>query len=452
LWACATLPALARDPKPFTEVVVGITADAAPEPKPSLRYRLLPELRDVQPGNPIVGYLKCFMEQERFFLDRETVAERERLAKLPLAELRTAALQDYGGAALRRADYAARLETPDWQALIPLRNEGVYMLLPDVQRMRALAAPLAVRFRGQVAVRRYEDATRTAQTMFALSRHLGEHPTLIGDLVGIAIAGVAIGPLEEMIDQSGCPNLYWALTDLPTPLVDLRKGMDGDRVMIAHEFSCLDESAPMDTRKLEQAFNQLQRLLAINPEGPGKRPGVRAWVGERVKDEAGVGAARERLVVAGLDAEQVRAFPPAQVVLLDQKHAEGAIADDVARILLLPYWQAEAYLGRQPLPRPEGTLFGGIELAALNVRRAQLRLDQRIALLRVVEALRLYAAGQGKLPGSLEEVAVPLPVDPATGRPFAYKLDGNTASIQGAATPVRTGPPFRVRYELTIRK
>ena len=53
---------------------------------------------------------------------------------------------------------------------------------------------------------------------------MGEHPTLIGDLVGIAIASIAIGPLEEMLSQPVCPNLYWALTNLPSPLVSMDVG------------------------------------------------------------------------------------------------------------------------------------------------------------------------------------------------------------------------------------
>ena len=84
--------------------------------------------------------------------------------------------------------------------------------------------------RAEVALGRFDDALRTAKTMFAMSRHLGEHPTFIGNLVGIAIANTAIGPLEEMLEQPGCPNLYWALTNLPNPLVSLDKGMEGERV------------------------------------------------------------------------------------------------------------------------------------------------------------------------------------------------------------------------------
>ena len=76
--------------------------------------------------------------------------------------------------------------------------------------MRALASALQGRFRDEIALRKFDDAIFTAKTMFALSRHLGEHPTLIGSLVAIAIAFVAIAPLEEMLEQPNCPNLYWA--------------------------------------------------------------------------------------------------------------------------------------------------------------------------------------------------------------------------------------------------
>ena len=68
-----------------------------------------------------------------------------------------------------------------------------------------------------VAERHFDDAIRTAKTMFALARHLGEHPTEVADLVGLWVAHLCLGTLEEMVQQPGCPNLYWALTDLPLP-------------------------------------------------------------------------------------------------------------------------------------------------------------------------------------------------------------------------------------------
>jgi hypothetical protein len=68
-------------------------------------------------------------------------------------------------------------------------------------------------------------------------------------------------------------------------------------------------------------------------------------------------------------------------------------------------------------------------------------------LLRCVEAVRIYAAEHdGKLPARLDDVRLPLPVDPATGKPFTYKLDGKTAHLHGEPLVVQ------VRYEVTIAK
>src|SRR5207248_7742508 len=126
-----------------------------------------------------------------------------------------------------------------------VKTDGTSLLLPDLQKMRELANSLRDRFRDEVAARRFDDALTTAKTMFAMSRHMGEHPTLIGDLVAIAIAYVTIGPLEEMLEQPGCPNLYWALTNLPSPLISLDKGLEGERVLILAELAGLSDTDPM---------------------------------------------------------------------------------------------------------------------------------------------------------------------------------------------------------------
>ena len=88
------------------------------------------------------------------------------------------------------------------------------------------------------------------------------------------------------------------------------------------------------------------------------------------------------------------------------------------------------------------------------MRRAQGRLDQRIALLRHVEALRLYAAERnGTLPLKLSEVPVPLPDDPFTGKPFRYEVNGNTAHLRGTPPAgMEKEPAYNVHYEVTLQK
>ena len=88
------------------------------------------------------------------------------------------------------------------------------------------------------------------------------------------------------------------------------------------------------------------------------------------------------------------------------------------------------------------------------MRQAQARLDQRLALLRHVEALRMFAAEHnGVFPEKLADVTVPLPVDPFSGKPFCYELSGNTAHLRG--TPpwdAKVNPALRFHYEITLRK
>ena len=64
-------------PRP-TETVIRLNVSRMTAPKPALRYPLLPELREITPGNPVQGYLKCFMEQNNFFFHKDAVANREK--------------------------------------------------------------------------------------------------------------------------------------------------------------------------------------------------------------------------------------------------------------------------------------------------------------------------------------------------------------------------------------
>ena len=241
------LPLVGRaDDKPEpTETVIQVTVQPAPAPKPALRYQLLPELQEMNPGNAAQAYLLCFMEQNNFFYRKDAVENRDKWQTMPLKDLPLKELRDFGygkgSGPLRQADYAARLDRVDWQILLKEKKEGIKLLIPEVQSMRILGGALKVRFRVEVVERRFEDALVTAKTLFALARHLEEHPTLISDLVGIAIAFLAIGPLDEMIQQPGCPNLFWALTDLPKPLISTHLGCQGERIFLSDVFALLDD-------------------------------------------------------------------------------------------------------------------------------------------------------------------------------------------------------------------
>jgi hypothetical protein len=427
LVCCAALLA-SRSDLPPVETLIRLTVDPMPAPKPALRYLLLPELKEMTPGNPVPNYLKCLLDQ-----DYSTAEE------------------NLSRAALRQADRAARMDKPDWQILPKLRTDGIGLLLPDLQKMRLLAAGLQARFRDEVALRRFDEALVTAKTMFALSRHLGEHPTLIGDLVGMAIAFIAIGPLEEMLEQPGCPNLYWALTNLPSPLVSMEKGFEGERIFILAELRDLDDKNPMTPEQIKKLVAYIDKLRAFEPDKLKKT--TREFLDERTKDAKYMAAARARLVEYGTAEDRLARFPADQVILLDERVWYEVERDEAIKFTNLPTWEAADLIAKFQ-PNKEPRLFTGFVPAIQKVRLAQGRLEQRIALLRHVEALRMYAAAHaGNLPEKLTEVDVPLPADPFTGKPFRYELKDGTAHLRGSPPKgYEQHAAFNLHYEIMVRK
>lgn len=441
-----------------TETTIRMKVQPAAAPKPALKYQLLPELREMNPGNPIHEYMRCFPEQHNFWRVKESVANREMWQTMPLRELPVMWIRrsgyNQGRGPLSYADSAARLDKPDWQILLRLKSEGINLLLPDIQQLRELASGLKVRFRVEIAERHFGDAVVTAKTMFALSRHLAEHPTIIGNLVGIAVAFLAIGPLEEMLQQPGCPNLFWALTDLPSPFIDLQKAVQGERMCLDAEFAVLDTRELMNETQLQHAVERLQRAMAAMIMGGGKEE-IGPWLDSVAKKEESLRAARQRLIAWGLAEAQVKKFPARQVVLLDEKREYEARLDDVLKALTLPYWQAQPILAALPRPQDAPIPLFAVFLSNLDkVKMSQTRLEQRIGMLRCVEAVRMYAAAhKGGLPDNLDDTNLPLPVDPVTGKPFVYKVHGDTAALRGIPPHgMEANPAFNVRYEVTIGK
>jgi hypothetical protein len=432
-----------------SETLIRLVVSPAPVPRPALRYMLLPDLIEMSPGNPIQHYMKSCMEERSFFFDKAALLRREQLLAMPLKELPASELQEYGRSALEEADRGARLDNPDWQLLLKLKADGFGLLLPEVQQLRGVARALAVRLRAEVAQSRFDDAVRTLQTMFAMSRHLGENPTFIGGLVGIATAMNAIGPLEEMLEQPGSPNLYWALTNLPSPLVALDTGAAGERVGFTWAFRNLDEHAPMSAEQIKAFLTGVDQFLDV-ADKPDKR--TRKWLDARIKDSEILRAARARLVESGLTEEILRRFPSEQVVLLDEKRESLARFDDMRKVLPLPQWQADPLLVRDDPKKPPAFFADALLPAFRAVKRAHGRIEQRIALLRHVEALRLFAAEHhGALPAKRSEISVPLPDDPFTGKPIRYELIGNAAHLRGSPPPGEDKNfSFNIHYEITV--
>ena len=105
--------------------------------------------------------------------------------------------------------------------------------------------------------------------------------------------------------------------------------------------------------------------------------------------------------------------------------------DDLMKWTSLPYWELPADLSTRK--QPEG-VFAELAPAAIKVIQARARVQQYLSLLQTIEAVRIHAAeNEGKLPTSLAETKLPIPVDPVTGKPFIYEREGRGGGHSGHA-------------------
>jgi hypothetical protein len=153
-------------------------------------------------------------------------------------------------------------------------------------------------------------------------------------------------------------------------------------------------------------------------------------------------------------------MPAAQAVLAYQKLEYQELLDNMFKWFALPYSQAQPHLARNENMfdddhRDKGlktNLFCTLLPALSRIAFLQARLDRDIALLRTIEAIRIFAAGHsGQLPASLSEItAVPIPADPVTGKDFLYEsIDTRNARLEAPVSPAESRK--RPVYELTIK-
>lgn len=461
-----------KDPEPKDgRVTIPLTVSPTAPPKPLGRLFLYPDYRDSQPGSRVQGLLRTFMEQDNFFANKENVEKREKWREMPLADL-PADMREQAGikvgiaytdrpytAFLGIADKAARYTRIEWNEWFDVRHDGVYMLLPEVQKLRVLAHAIILRMRGEVKAGEFHRAAESAKTLFGMAEAFEHHPTLIAGLVGMAIKTQTLAVVEEMVQQPGCPNLYWALTDLPSPIASLRTGLGGERVFLTAQFEpVLKADRSLTEEELNKYIKYADDIVRLEGgESGDKKP---ASVRERYRavtaDPAKLTAARKRLVEFGTPQELAERMPPLQVALTDDLQQYDVQRDELFKWVHLPYWQFMAGFTRanDDLKREQiHNVFGPTLLPAVGkVRAVVARLDQRVALLRAAEAVRLYAhTHNGELPTSLDAAGVPAPTDPVSGKPFSYEVKDGAATIHGENPTPGNAIPTRY-YEIRIRK
>ena len=452
---------------------VKLTLTPAKPPTPALRYQLLPDARITTSGDAALIYRQIvpLMEKKGIslrlhkFASGDDMGPRPPLDQLPKDELRTA-LADYDDI-FELLDKATRCDHCDWGLLGRLREKGIATLLPEFQPMRQCAVLLTLRARLELAEGHFDKAAVTLRTGYALARHTGDAEVLICFLVGTAIANMMSGEVEEFISQPGAPNLYYALADLPAPLISLRKGLEGERIGVYGSFPGLAAvAADLNAGNLsEKQLADGMKMLDIAANNNTLSFRERIDLARTIQKQHEI--AKQALIDAGRPRDKVEAMPYLQVALLHALLEYDAALDNLIVWHSLPYWELRQRLGddkperllrEERLKDPKAPAIPLVVLmlpGTLKVTFNQARLERKLAMLRTIEALRFYAATHdGKFPPTLAAVKETLiPLDPMTGLSFAYERDGDTATLR-ASPPAKTVPTNNntVVYELQLRK
>jgi hypothetical protein len=461
--------AVAAEPDPSAPTPFTLTPKAPPHR--ALQFQLLPEVVEQTSGNAVTFYKKAEasfagaagnQEQQNEVQEQLSKYLQVSLKDLPRDEVRDF-LKPYAQM-FKEIEAGARCESCDWELTDGLRKQGVGALLPGVHEVRGLARFLAVRARLELADGKPDQAIRTLRSGMALGRHVGDNPTIICALVGTAVSTMILERLEEVVQHEKAPNLYWALTDLPRPFIDMRKPLQGERLMAYGSLPAIRDAitdlnaGPLPEKDLEEA---VKFLGGINDGFSGFAGRVLLAQSIRAKHET----AKRALIELGRPKDKVEAMSHIQVALLHSFAQYDRVLDDVIKLQSFPHWQAQEQL-RDTEKKLKREFEGGEDAPAIPLAKllmpsvdkvliSRVRLDRRFAALRCVEAVRLYAAAHdGKLPAKLDDIKeVPVPVDPMTGKSFGYRIaEGKAVLSSPMLQPELTYPGNAITYEISLRR
>ena len=464
-------PATAQLPSGPTTILLRPAA----APSPALKYRLVPERPGQVPGNAAIFYHRALLvasthradlDAERKFgppaVKAETTDDRVSgwiegpIADLPRDQAR--ALLARFQTPLHEVELAATRTTCDWE--FDARPEGISLLLPEIQAMRSLARLVALKARLATLDGRTDEAIRAIEDGLVMGRNVARGPTLIQDLVGIAIDNIMLGCLEELIQAPGTPSLYWALADRPRPFITMRESLEWERNLLEKELpGLLDlDKEPWGIARARKFSEELEEKLALfrnegsTPLGPLGRLGLAAMTAKIYPE------ARRALIAGGRPEAEVDAMPVVQVACLDAYRQYRRHLDESSKWFHMPPWQSAGKLdaalgmtGEQKRANPLLAMFRGLTPSLSGVLHAEVRLERHLDALQCIEAIRLHADGHGgALPQSLDALAdAPAPLDPATGKPFDYKVEGDSATLSAPLPPgAPDHPSYQIRYVL----
>jgi hypothetical protein len=446
---------------------IELTVSPAAAPVPALKVRLLPSPSERTHGNAALDYYRALVQFS-------VIPEQNVPMWVKTGDLADVALDKFpqekvakelekNRAVLAALERATRRDHCEWQ--VPL--EGFETQLPEFQNIRDPVRLVTVRARLQMARGDLDAALDSFKINYQLTQNITECPTIINSLIGVAICSLTRGQLETFVQQPHAPNLYWALSELPVPLINFRRAIVMEPFAIEKSFPEIVELrsrrlTPDEARRLSNRILEKWVKLGITTNLP--KTVDEAERRFAASAEVNYPEAKQMLIEAGRPRGEVEAMPVEQAIWVASFRRWQLFWDDLIKWTFLPAPQRRVGLDEverriaQFHDAHRDAIFELTELIASvpAALAAGDRADRQLALLRIEEAIRLYAsAHSGQLPESLDKIdAVPIPVDPSTGTAFAYRLEGDRAFLETPPAP-KNAPENKFqarRYIIQMRK
>lgn len=432
---------LADEPKPIELSIQARAIEA-----PILKYRLLPSEAEIKPGNAVPILLRLPWDQWAWM--NEVFPTLQTWVDRPLDAVEWAksdgVLPDRFYAEMKRA--AFRREA-SWEYPIHELSSPYMVLLPDVQDFRGwLGRGLSARIRYHLSRGEFAEAREGILVGLANSRHIAQTPFYVIQSAANSIQHFMLKRVEELISQPNSPNLYWALTTLPDSLLEMELAANFESGIFALTFPAVNDfDRPRDSAEWSKMAEQMVKFLEEMDELPRQEKTESAEAAKIYVAKVVPQARIDLSALSGISSEKFAEMSDDETFVRWYTSLRIAHDEHLAAVMMLPptdVWPELKKLQRETQSLKEKTGASVSSQTALVTYFSSWRLKRKIQMLRIVEAVRDYAANHnGKLPESLNEIKeVTIPVDPITNLAFGWKVEGRVATLSAQALPADVVP------------
>lgn len=355
-----------------------------------------------------------------------------------------------------------------------------------------------------------EQALRWTRNLFALAENWVKIPMITNMIIVSGIISAGTSWVDQIIASGQSPNLYWALTQIPRFSRHYLRLVESERnlfVSVDPQLKEIDNPARDEDHDFWHGFGKkflvdvqghtkvLEDLVDTREEihkkeaDPGEdfsREEAREQIRQEMLESAEamfkgqteafeifkktlypadpqtildeLPAIKQTILDWGYPPERVERLCAEHLVAIYAVRVHDELFDEINKWFGLDYltWesfhQGEAGEQIQKAVESYGTQFAQMIADLLHnpYYIFLVNAEQEIDALRVVEAIRLYAAAHDeKLPKKLDKIIdVPIPRNPMTGKPFEYKVEKAT---EGAIGVLEFTSEYGKKYRYEIR-